>query len=403
MALKWLFSPKTGEKKKSAGKSKQADERVLPASTANEAQSPTKPEVSGHHTNTQHVEGSGSSMGSEVVPSSVVVGVQESASTMSETDGRSMSSEEETQSSKDFKSYCDQVGGGRPSLAKTASQIEKKECAKTPRESSKGLSSGLTRPASCKNTEDSKSPNRLSSVIRKKLSVGGPAAEALKVSLVTPSNPESSSPPTESRKSPPADTMARSKSAVGLSYPANKEKKTEEVGCDSTTIPTGSMGNVTGATESKSRDHGPERAPRKPSLSPEGKMTKKKAASKDKLRRSSKEQSAEKSGPTVSPEVMKFYVDQLQTPRRKKELVRSIRGKRAEEEEAKRKQLSVKEMDEYMTNIKEVRMAKRQAKSRAIQEAVALQRADFLARLIHVSDSENKAANPVTPPPNTRI
>lgn len=396
MALKWLFSPKTGAKK-SAGKSKQADERVLPASTANEAQSPTKPEVSEHHTSSQHVVDTGSSMGSEVMPSSVVVGVQESASTMSETDGRSMSSEEETLSSKDFKSYCEQVGGGRPSPAKTASQIEKKECAKTPRESSNGLPTGFTRSVACEVTEDPKSPNPLSAVIRKKLSVGGPAAEALKVSLVSPSDPENSSPPTASEKSPPVDTLARSKSAVGLSYPTNKEKKAEETGCDSTTIPTGSMGNPTGATESKSRDH------RKASLSPEEKTKKKKAASKDKLRRSSKEQSTEKTGPTVSPEVMKFYVDQLQTPRRKKELVRSIRGKRAEEEEAKRKQLSVKEMDEYMTNIKEVRMAKRQAKSRAMQEAVALQRADFLARLIHVSDSENKAANPVTPPPNTRI
>ncbi len=401
MALKWLFSPKTGAKK-SGGKSKQANERVVPTNTVSEAQSPQKPEVSEHHTSTHHIEDSGSSMGSEVMPSSVVVGVQESASTMSETDGRSMSSEEETESSKDFTSYCEQVGGGRSSPAKAASKIEKKECAKTPRESSKDLSTSLTRSASCKNTEDPKSPNHLSAMMRKKLSVGGPAAEALKVSLVTPSDPKSSAPPTESRKSPPADTMTRTKSIVGLTYPTNKEKKAEEVGCDSTTIPTGSMGNATGATESKSRDHGPERALRRASLSSEGKMTKK-ATSKDKLRRSSKEQRAEKTGPTASPDVMKFYVDQLQAPRRKKELVRSIRGKRAEEEEAKRKQLSVKEMDEYMTNIKEVRMAKRQAKSRAMQEAVALQRADFLARLIHVSDSENKAANPVTPPPNTRI
>ena len=411
MALKWLFSPKT--------KAKDADatrlERIVP--TAHKVQAPEQNSSSEHNTGTQHLEDSKSSLGgsSAAMPSSVVVVVDavESASIVSEMDERSGTSspeeEEMTESSKDYNSYCDKVGNGRP-------VVTTKECATKSllvREPSARRIPALWRSASCRIMGgNGKSPNRLSSSMRNKLALGGPAADALKVSLVVPNNdkeiPSSSAP-----RNRTSTKLTRSKSLACLS------PNIPEIGRDSTTI-------IPRTGEAQKRDHCPERPHRKVSMRPDDEViqrrgedskenvvkqnktttkTKKKTKTTVKSRRSvSEEKTPENTGPTVSPEVMKSYVDQLQKRRRKKELVRNVRGRRAaEEKDATRKQLSNDEMDEYLTIIKEVRMAKRQAKSRAMQEAMALQRADFLARLIHVTETENKAANPVMPPANARI
>lgn len=424
MALKWFFSPKTGAKNSQATTNNNNNRVEAPVNDV-------KAKDSEHNTVTHHLEDSKSSLEShsnaeDVMPSSVLVTVNAvasaSISVVSEMDEQSLSSDDEQEdegdetesSSNDFMSYCQKVGSGRPSPAKGNT--------KSPTEASSSKSKRIpgifSRSVSCRVEGDRKSPNHLSMSMRKKLSMGGPAAEALKVSLVAVPQEK---PPTPLKRSKSLVCLTSSPSTTTQKDNENEQEEVENVGCDATTLPRKSNGNGTGVssdTKTRDRDHCPELPHRKVSMSPEevNKRTKKNKPTKsktpkDKSRRSSSSSSSnrndvskeQRSGPTVPPEVMQSYVEQLQKRRKKKELVRNIRGRRAQEEDTKRKELSNQEMDEYLTIIKEVRMAKRQAKSRAMQEAIALQRADFLARLIHVSETENKAANPITPSPTSRI
>lgn len=413
MALKWLFSPKCGSKgTKTVAKVPESSSRI---STANdEAETPEKAEgeVSEHNTGTDYLENSGSSMDSTAMPSSVVVGHGESSTTVSEIDdGSNLSSGGSTENDKDYMSFREKVGSRRSLQAKSESKRDVNENVVSPRESSKRIPFVFKRSASS-SFIGGKSPHGLSAMIRRKLSLGSPDTEALKVTLVVPSESKSSSPAT---RSPPATKIVRSKSLANLSLYDDRDKK-KELQCDhSPTSRRRSLGNGTGTSDSKGRDQCPELPHRQVSMGPKeikrrhdskGKTKKPPSDSekkKKKRRSDSKEKSPKQSGPNVPPEVIKSYKNQLQTRRKKNELVRKIRGKRAEETETKRKQFSSEEMAQYLEIIQEVRMAKKQAKSRAMQEAMALQRADFLARLIHVSETENKAANPVTPLPSARI